>query len=150
MTFDTSLVHLIRRATTSISNSPPRKEDIVVVGEVLLAGELNLWNRMQGRDKRHAVVVLRRFDDLCPRATRAERAAALLHDIGKIESDLGWTGRVIATMFGARTPRMRRYLDHESIGSQMLVGVSDPRTVSLVSGLSGDEVSRALRLADDV
>lgn len=150
MTPSPSFRHLLRRAVTSLSNSDPCDEDVAVVADVLLPGEASFWTRLQGRDKRHSLEVLARFDGLCPSATRSERAAALLHDVGKIESDLGWMGRIVATLVGARTVRMRLYLEHECLGARLLTGISDPRTVMLVSGRGDDDVSRALRRADDV
>ena len=65
--------------------------------------------------------------------TRDEMAGALLHDIGKLDSDLGTAGRVVATVVGPRTARFRRYHDHERIGADMLkVAGSSPVTVDLV------------------
>ena len=64
-------------------------------------GEAGLWRRMSAADRRHAVVVARRVDGtLGPAATRAVLAAALLHDVGKIESGFGPVRRVAATVAG--------------------------------------------------
>ena len=53
-------------------------------------GEAGLWRRMSAADRRHAVVVARRADaTLGTAATREVLAAALLHDVGKIDSGLG-------------------------------------------------------------
>ena len=53
----------------------------------LLPGELALWRRMSGPDRRHAVGVAERVERaLGHEATRPVLAAALLHDVGKIES----------------------------------------------------------------
>lgn len=66
-------------------------------------------------------------------------AAALLHDVGKVESGLGTFGRVPATLIGlvardrfaAGHGRVARYLRHDSIGSRLLSGAgSDPVTVA--------------------
>lgn len=105
---------------------------------------------MQGRDQRHSLEVLARFDMLLPGSTRQRRAAALLHDIGKTASGLGWTMRVVATVVGPRGRRFALYHDHERIGSEMLRGVSDPETVSLVSGHGDERVVSILRDADDI
>jgi hypothetical protein len=69
-------------------------------------------------------------------------AAALLHDVGKVESGLGTAGRVLATLVGRRrahrwagrpgpTGRIERYLRHDEIGAEALTRAgSDPVTVA--------------------
>lgn len=108
--------HLVRRFVTSLSSASPPSSDIAWVNESLLAGEFELWSRMESYDQRHSIEVARRFIDLCPVGTRDHVAAALLHDIGKIEADLGVFGRVVATMVGPRGKRFRCYHEHEVIG----------------------------------
>lgn len=146
--------HLVRRAVGSLDNSEPDGESLVAVVEILSGAELALWRTMPGRDQRHSIVVLRRFDDLLPAATTPERAAALLHDVGKTASSLGWFMRIVATLTGPvggrRVRRFREYHDHEAIGARLLVGVSDARTVALVAGEATDAAAEALRHADDV
>ena len=143
-------VHLSRRALGSVSNAGPSTKDLERVAETLLSRELVLWSGMQGRDQRHSIQVMDRFVRLRPEATRAERAAALLHDVGKSHSRLGWLGRIVATVVGPRTPQMRAYLDHERIGLELLADVSDPRTLFLLSPDSRDDAADALRAADDL
>jgi predicted HD phosphohydrolase len=100
-------------------------------------------------DRRHAVLVARRFVDRRPSATGAEMVGALLHDIGKIDAGLGTSARVVATVVGSRTDRFRRYHDHERIGAELLEAAgSDPVTVALVRG-SG-EAFADLCAADDI
>lgn len=142
------LWHLVRRAVTSLSNHEPAARGTDMAREVLNEGEFPLWSSMQARDRRHSLDVLARFDSLRPGADGAERAAALLHDVGKSASPVGWAGRIVATLAGGRTAAMRTYLDHERIGAGMIAGVSDPRTVDLVSGRCRDDVADALRRAD--
>ncbi len=105
---------------------------------------------MQNRDQRHSLDVLRRFDSLFKAATRDERAAALLHDVGKCESQLGWLGRIIATMLGPRTNSFRTYLDHEQIGLALISNVSTTRTSEVLKGDVVDDCVRALRDADNM
>ena len=109
-----------------------------------------MWSDMQYRDQRHSVVVLRRFDILAPAAVRADRASALLHDVGKNISNLGFVSRVIATVVGPRGQRFIAYHDHERLGAELLSSISDPRTVALVGGLVDDEISLLLKAADDI
>ncbi|MFM8553465.1 MAG: hypothetical protein ACKOBO_02465 [Acidimicrobiales bacterium] len=148
------IVHLVRRAVGSLSDRGPDEDGYAAAARILNDRELDLWRAMAGRDRRHSLVVLGRFDRFCPAASRAERAAALLHDVGKSVSSLGWTMRVFATIFGAfgvvPGRRFREYLDHERIGAQMLEGVSDVRTVALVAGEATDAIATALQRADDL
>ena len=104
---------------------------------------------MSNADRRHAIKVAQRFIDVRATATRDETAAALLHDIGKLESNLGTLARVAATVVGPRTERFRRYHDHERIGSEMLRRAgSESATVDLVQRRG--PASEALARADDI
>ena len=144
------IAHLVRRAVGSMSNARPSAEASRRVAAILGEGEFTLWRGMQGRDQRHSIQVLSRFDERCPEATRDERAAALLHDVGKVRANLGWTLRIVATIVG---PCGRRFADHhahEWIGAEMLGETSSRRTIELVSGWCADPVAEALRAADDV
>ena len=128
----------------------------------LLPGEADLWGQLSVQDQRHSVEVARRFvaGSAVPPG-RAEAAAALLHDIGKIDSGLGTFGRVAATLWGAlggvraerRSGRIGRYLRHEAIGAELLMEVgSEARTVELVAGKTdpADPVRAALARADQI
>jgi hypothetical protein len=140
------LLHLGARFLGSISPRPPSPADEVWADCHLSEAERHLWRQLGNRDRRHCISVARRFAS--PGRKRAEIAGALLHDIGKIESDLGIPGRIVATVIGPRTERLRTYLDHEQRGVELLKEVgSDPVTVQLVAG-SGSS-AEALRSADD-
>ena len=112
-----------------------------------MPGELAVWRRMSGPDRRHAVGVARRVQ----RALGAEAdgpvtAAALLHDAGKVDSGLGTFGRVGATLAGLATGgkrartwagrggltgRVGRYLRRAPLGADILRAAgSDPLTVA--------------------
>ncbi len=142
--------HLAKRAVTSFRNHPVNDEQLGIARAVLLPDEFSLWTRMQNRDQRHSLQVLFRFDVLCSHATREERAAALLHDVGKCESTLGWFGRIMATLVGPRTMSFRVYLNHEEIGLSHLRDISSERTLEVLRGDSTDECVIALRNADSV
>ena len=144
------MFHLVKRALTSFRNNPLPERVIVNIRGVLLPGEFSLWSQMQHRDQRHSVHVLARFDALYQDATRDERAAALLHDVGKVSSTLGWWGRVMATVMGPRNERFRIYLDHEALGLELLASISSPRTQEVLRGDMSDPCVVALRQADDI
>ena len=143
-------IHLIKRALSSLSQTPPTPQDIAIISQVLNIAEFAVWSEMQHRDQRHSIVVLCRFDALAPSATRAERAAALLHDVGKNISNLGFISRVVATVVGPRGRRFTDYHDHENLGADLMRSVSDPRTVALISGFADDDVALLLQAADDI
>jgi len=104
---------------------------------------------LQPRDQRHSVAVWYRFFAAYKHATIDEQRAALLHDIGKSASDVGWLGRIVATLIGGRTKKLQKYLDHELIGVEMLQGVSSTRTLDILSGAAKDSAALAIFAADD-
>ena len=55
-------IHLVKRAVSSLSQTPPTSQDIAVVAQVLTIAEFAVWSDMQFRDQRHSIIVLRRFD----------------------------------------------------------------------------------------
>jgi hypothetical protein len=142
------ILHLVKRAVSSFSNATP--EISSAFSSFLLPDELKLWSAMPGRDQRHSIEVLKRFLVLYPEAKRAQGAAALLHDVGKVQSGLGWFGRIVATVVGPRTKRFRLYHLHEELGAEMLRGISDAETVALVRGDGSVLVVTALLEADNI
>jgi HD superfamily phosphodiesterase len=105
------------------------------VAELLNEGEQELWARMSGPDRRHAVGVARRVGGNEPAVT----LAALLHDVGKVDSDLSTLARVPATLAGLvdrdratrGAGRISRYLRHDAIGADLLAAAgSDPLVVA--------------------
>ena len=115
---------------------------------VLSPREQVLWRRMSGPDRRHAVDVARRVQQNLgdAEANEAVLAAALLHDVGKIEAGLGTAGRVFATLCAgaagwARAAgwhdrpgwlgRVGRYTRHGDIGAELLTAAgSHPTAVA--------------------
>lgn len=143
--------HLARRLVRSFDPRPLSAAALATVTETLSAAEFALWSTMALHDRRHSIDVLARFDRLEPGAPSCERAAVLLHDIGKTDTNLGRLSRVVATILGPRTKRYERYHQHESIGAAMLRDLgSHPRTVELVEGGCDDRTARAMRMADDI
>lgn len=125
--------HLAARFFTSLSKRPPEPGEEAWAESNLLPGEVGLWRQMSNQDRRHSAKVARRFHTARPAATREELAGALLHDVGKIECDLGTWGRVLASLVGGRTERFRRYHDHEAIGARLAAAAgSTEATVELI------------------
>jgi hypothetical protein len=152
------LGHLTRRFIGSLSSADPSPADSAWARSFLLPGEQALWRRMPAADRRHSIGVARRTAALLgghtggagptaapgpsagPEVDRAVMAAALLHDVGKIEAGLGTFGRVGATVVGAAVGRARaagwpgpvgRYLSHAERGAFLLASAgSDPLTVA--------------------
>ncbi|MGH9165268.1 MAG: HD domain-containing protein, partial [Acidimicrobiales bacterium] len=119
--------HLVGRFLTSLWPGGPSAADEAWVASVLNPGQADLWRRMSRPDRRHAAGVARRVvGALGHDVERPVVAAALLHDVGKIESGLGTLGRVVATVAGLAGrrghtgPRIARYLDHGPIGARLL------------------------------
>ena len=129
---------------------------LATVRKVLLPKEYELWLDMPLIDKKHSVVVMRRFLSRAQQTEVTAIRAALLHDVGKTKSDLGIFDRILATVVGRRVKKYQIYHDHEAIGAQMLREIgSDEATCRLVSGLTVNDaddasVLRALRDADDI
>jgi hypothetical protein len=142
--------HLVKRAVTSFSNDPLSGSDVERVERILLLHEFEIWWSMPPRDQRHSLQVHERFMQFYPPAKRSEQAAALLHDVGKTVSELGWLLRIVATVVGSRGERFAMYHDHENLGVQMLQGISEQRTLDLIGGKIDDVVMVALRNADDL
>lgn len=127
------LAHLAKRFTTSLLAKPLSEQEQSWVARHLLDGERNLWDRMSTADQRHAYDVAQRVQrTLGERASRPVMAAALLHDIGKLDSGLGTFGRSAATALanaGIKPDVVKRYRAHNEIGQRMLENAgSDPLT----------------------
>ena len=105
---------------------------------------------MSVADRRHSIVVARRFMHARPDAVRDEIAAALLHDIGKIVTNLGTFERVLATIVGPRIDRWRRYHDHERIGSELCRDAGSSSTTLIILTDGDHPVAGLIRSADDI
>lgn len=166
--------HLVRRFLGSLAPRRLGADECTWVAGHLSAAEADLFDRMGRADQRHALGVAQRaVGALGDEAGAPVVAAALLHDVGKVESGLGTYGRVMATLSArvagrdmaeawsqtsGMTRRIGLYLRHEELGAEMLeLAGSDPLTVALVRGWSDPDgvpaappgVLPALRAADD-
>lgn len=135
-----SLWHLAMRFFGALSPAGPSPQDAAWADERLSEQERALFARMSGPDRRHAVGVARDALRLAEDDGLSEAElpagffpAALLHDVGKVESRLGTFGRVLATLLAIGLGRRRlqawqgpigsqfsRYLAHDRLGSELL------------------------------
>lgn len=137
--------HLARRFFGSLRPGGPAQGEEEWAQSQLLPSEVALWRRMSNPDRRHAAAVARAVErSLGHEAARPVLAAALLHDVGKVESGLRTYGRVIATLCGmivgrdhaklwmrsrGFTRRVGMYLLHPELGGDLLgMAGSDPLT----------------------
>jgi hypothetical protein len=168
--------HLAKRFFGSLVPRGPSKVDAEWAEAQLSPAELELWRQMTRNDRRHSVGVARRVDAaLGADASAPVLAAALLHDVGKLDANLGVYGRVIATISGAVvrhdedtirdwtrtrgfTRRVGLYLQHPRLGGDMLaLAGSDPLTVAWTrehhlpaeEWTIPEELAMALKDADD-
>lgn len=153
--------HLSRRFFAALSNRGPSETDRAWVESVLSAQQYALWARQYRPDRRHSALMARKVERWLANQLRSDAlatsmvesdstdwviAAALLHDVGKIEANLGTWGRVFATVVikvvgservaqwtkqrGWRG-RVASYLQHPEIGAELLRDAkSDPGTVA--------------------
>jgi len=143
--------HLVKRFTSSWSRKDVTEDELGMVRSVLTASEFNLWNQFSIADRRHSVEVTQRFAVLLPGASREQRAGVLLHDIGKIQSNLSTLMRVGATLVGPRTKRFRLYHQHEEIGVTMLRHAgSHADVIAVLNQTCNAEVAAAFRAADNI
>lgn len=118
LTLSTAL-HLVRRFIGSLRPGGPSARDAAWVAGLLSEAESALWRRMSGADQRHAAGVARTV--AASSSKRPVLVAALLHDVGKVESGLGTFERVAATLARPWQPaRWRRYYEHPRIGAELL------------------------------
>jgi hypothetical protein len=152
----TSAVHLAKRFFGALGRAPIGESQIELVQTTLLDSEFSLWSAMMPIDKKHSIKVMSRFMQIYPQATATQVRASLLHDVGKLESNLSVFERVLATIVGERGSRFAKYHAHEKIGAQMLRQAgSDEETWQLVAGEVSDSpqlqtVLAALRQADEI
>jgi hypothetical protein len=133
------VVHLSRRFVRALSPAAPKPDDVSWVGSVLGPAVFEQWRRMPNHDQRHSIGVARGVQAALAGSDFADDprwlAAALLHDVGKLDARLGLYGRVVATVSGAVvgtdmadawsdrsgiTRRIGLYLLHPSLGADRI------------------------------
>lgn len=167
------LTHLAKRFFGSLLPLGPSAMDNAWSIDKLLPGEVDLWYRMSRQDRRHAASVARHVDRLLDEPPRPVLAAALLHDVGKIDAGLGTFRRALATvavMIAGRdaadlwvksrgvTRRFGLYVKHPQIGGDLLaMAGSDELTSAWAREHHGQpeqsslpfDIASALSLADN-
>jgi hypothetical protein len=128
-------VHLSSRFVGALRPGGPKPADEAWAATVLTPEEHALWSRMRNHDRRHSVLVARRVEASLAGSDAAGDprwlAAALLHDVGKLDAGLSVPGRVVATLAGGAaghewaepwsskrgfTRRVGLYLRHPELG----------------------------------
>lgn len=159
------LGHLAARFVAGLWPLGPPVADDLWATRHLGPGEEALWRAMPNFDRRHATGVARRVcATLGDEAIPAVVAAALLHDVGKIESGFGVWRRAAATVWiGVRgvervRGRVAAYARHPDIGAALLRAAgADPLTVAWAAQhhlppdawTLPEDVAAALKAADD-
>ncbi len=121
------LGHLSSRFVYALSPRTPRADDVAWVETVLTPDGFALFRRQPNHDQRHAIGVARDVQARLADTPYADDprwlSAALLHDIGKLDSGLGVYGRVVATVSGAVAGREHAEVWSESKGFTRRVGI---------------------------
>ena len=145
------VAHLSGRFVRALWPGAPRADDVAWVETVLTPDGFAQFRRQPNHDQRHAIGVARdvqaRLADTAYADDPRWLSAALLHDIGKLDSHLGVYGRVVATVSGARSPaattptrgRSRRgftrrvglYLRHAELGADRIRLAGEPEEAAL-------------------
>ncbi|MDQ1430876.1 MAG: hypothetical protein QOF40_1478 [Actinomycetota bacterium] len=141
--------HLASRFTRALWPGPPRPDDVAWVESVLTPGGFVQFRRQPNHDQRHAIGVARDVQTRLAGTGYADDprwlAAALLHDIGKLDSRLGVYGRVVATASASVagresaeawstssgfTRRVGLYLRHADLGADRIRLAGEPEEVA--------------------
>ena len=122
--------HLSQRFVGSVRARPLDALDIAFVRLHLTDAELSVWETLGRADRAESVAVARRTgQSLGPDAESRWLAAALLHDVGKVDAGLGTFGRVWATLVAGlmshgrarrMSNRIGRYVSHDDLGADKL------------------------------
>jgi hypothetical protein len=133
------LAHLSGRFVRALWPGRPRESDVAWVETVLPPATFAHWKLQPSHDCRHTIRVAREVQSRLAGTPYADDrrwlAAALLHDIGKLDARLGVYGRVVATVSGAAsngnlaeawshkrgfTGRVGLYLRHPELGADRI------------------------------
>ncbi len=131
-------VHLVARFFGTLVPRRVSAHERLALRDLLTAPELDLWLKMRRADQVESLDVAHRADRTIAADVHQRDeylAAALLHDVGKLDADFGPYRRAIATIAGAVaghemvgawkqtggfTRRCALYLDHGALGAQRI------------------------------
>jgi hypothetical protein len=121
------IVHLSGRFVRALWPAAPPADDVAWVESVLTPEGFLQFRRQPNHDQRHAIGVARDVQARLADTPHADDprwlSAALLHDIGKLDSRLGVYSRVVATVSGAAAGREHAAAWSESRGFTRRVGL---------------------------
>jgi hypothetical protein len=121
------IAHLSGRFVRALAPAAPRAADVAWVETILTPDGFVQFRRQPHHDQRHAIGVARDVQARLADTPHADDprwlSAALLHDIGKLDSRLGVYGRVVATVSGAAAGREHAEAWSESSGFTRRVGL---------------------------
>src|SRR2546429_6763196 len=128
-----------RRFARALWPGRPGERDVAGVAGILGPAELGLWRSLPNHDRRYTIRVAKLVEARLAGTEYAGEprwlAAALLHDVGKLDASLGVVGRSVATVMGAvagpvrvdrwaQTSGFRRraawYLHHDDRGADRI------------------------------
>jgi hypothetical protein len=112
-------VHLIHRFLGFLLARPLQPKEQQQVQDLLDPALARVFFAQRQEDQRHAFTVLQQVG-----GSRELAEAALLHDVGKTDSDLGAFSRSMATLWGgfgfATSGSWNSYLNHGPLGGEIL------------------------------
>ena len=140
-----SIFGKVSRLFRALSSAQARPDD-TWARQHLPASELEIYHRMDPRDREHAVRVAQTLLELHPEASSEVIRAALLHDCGKLVRPYNVLERVIVGLIAPEGPgsnqtsnglRANTAMDvrnnHPQIGAKMILEAGgDPRVAELV------------------
>ena len=122
--------HLSSRFFASVRAREPDAGDVAWVQLTLTPEEFAVWHTLGRADRAESLAVARAFTREMGHDVEPEYvAAALLHDVGKVEAHLGSFGRVGATVIAGVVShgrargypnRIGRYIAHDDLGAARL------------------------------
>jgi hypothetical protein len=146
---------LAKRLIHTFQPAPLTAAEQKWVHSLLTQEEFGLWSRLSPYDQRHSVRVAQGVSRRLAATEYAEDlrwlSVAIMHDIGKLESNLAMHERMLATVAGRTvklstaeqwassvrglTGRVGRYLIHGALGSEMIRSAGGREEIALWSSV---------------
>jgi len=93
--------------------------DQIKLTKILNEGFLTLFWQLRMEDRAHSLEVMIRVKKLSDNEDM--HRLALIHDIGKVCTDIGWFGRIFADIGFNKSFTAKNYKEHEKIGELLLI-----------------------------